>query len=348
MIMRIVQIIVSKGYGGAEKHTLQLTRGLLDAGHEVMTVGPGDSWMKRECETAGLPFQCVSFHGNYDLLAVLRLRRFIRKWNAHIVHGQLTRGAHYSTMASIGTSAVPISTCHATSSRKHMRGSRRIIAVSNAVAENLVKHGYPAGKIRVIHNGVPQAGKPDRSIVRNELGIPADVFAVVCVGRLISDKGQEDLIGSIDTLRGNIHLYFIGDTDTPYGQEMLKRSSDHPRVHFLGYRPDVPRILGAFDLCVAPSRREALSIALIEASQAGLPIVASRVGGIPEVVEENESGILVPSQNRGALAGAMNLLAEDTALCGRFGARARVVYREKFTVERMIESTLAVYRESQA
>jgi len=344
--MRIVQIIVSKGYGGAEMHTLQLARGLTDFGHEVMTVGPGDSWMKRECDAAGLPFQCVSFHGNYDLFAVLRLRRLIRKWNADITHGQLTRGAHYATMASIGTRAVPISTCHATSSHKHMRGSRRIIAVSNAVAENLVKHDYPAEKIRVIHNGVPQAKKAGHQLARSELGIPTDVFAAVCVGRLIPDKGQKDLIETIDALHKNIHLYFIGDTNTTYGKEMLNLASEHPRIHFLGYRSDVPRILGAFDLCVAPSRREALSIALIEASQAGLPIVANRVGGIPEVVEENESGLLVTSKRNDELADAINRLAEDPALCGRFGARAQKNYQDEFTVEKMVDSTLAVYREA--
>ena len=344
--MRIVQIIVSKGYGGAEKHTLQLARALIDSGHDVMTVGPGDSWMNQECKAAGLPFQCISFHGNYDLLAVLRLRRLIRQWNADIVHGQLTRGAHYSTMACAGMRAVPISTCHATSSHKHMHGSRRIIAVSNAVSENLLKHGYPAEKIRVIHNGVPLAAKADREPVRNELCIPEHVFAAVCVGRLIPDKGQNDLIDTIASLRENIHLYFIGDTDTTYGHEMLKLSSGHPRIHFMGYRSDVTRILGAFDLCVVPSRREACPIALIEASQAGMPIVANRVGGIPEVVEENGSGLLVTCKRNDELAEAINRMAENPALCERFGARASVVYQEKFTVERMTESTLAVYRES--
>jgi len=343
--MRIIQIISGVGCGGAEVHTLQLSRGLINAGHDViMVVRPG-SWIEQECKAAGLPHKSIRLHGTCDILAVLRLRHLIKKWDVDIIHGQFFRETHYATMASKGTRAVAISTCHSTCFHKHLRGSRKIIAVSNAVEKVLLNHGCPEEKIKVIHNGIPLAKKNDRELLRSELGIPSDVFAAVCVGRMDKDKGQKELIKTIPTLRKNVHLYFIGGTNTAYGREVVELAKGHPRIHFLGFRADVSRILGAFDLCVAPSNRESLSIVLIEASQAGLPMIANRVGGIPEVVEENGSGILTTPSRIDELAEDINRLAGDPAMCMHMGKRASEIYQEKFTLDRMVDSTLAIYWE---
>lgn len=341
--MRIVQVIAAKGYGGAEKHTLMLSKGLIMAGHELICVVPIGSWIEKECLTMDLPVKAIRFRGNYDLFAMLSLRRLITKWHADIVHGQLTRGSRYANLAAMGTRAIPVNTCHATSSHKHMRGCRKIIAVSQAVAANLVKHHYRSADIRVIYNGVPIVETSDRKTVREELGIRTAEFAVVCVGRFVSDKGQKCLIEIIDTLDDTIHLYFVGDDATDYGREMRRLAADHPRIHFLGYRSDVTRLLSAFDLCAAPSRREALSIALIEASQAGLPAVATRVGGIPEVVTDDESGILFTRDHHGELKEALHCLARDPELRGKFGSQAYQNYLRKFTLDQMVTATVEVY-----
>ena len=118
------------------------------------------------------------------------------------------------------------------------------------------------------------------------------------------------------------------------------------RVHFVGFCPNVPRVLSAFDLCVAPSLREALSIVLIEASQASLPIVASRVGGIPEVVADQESGVLVSPHDKSEWVRQIKCLAENPAMLERFGKRARGFYEEKFTAEAMTRATSRLYEKA--
>jgi|GEM_PF-2617468 len=343
--MRIVQITSGDGYGGTEVHTLQMASELIKAGHEVIIVVRPGSWIEQECKAAGLPYKSIRLHGTCDFLAVLRLRLLIWKWGVDIVHGHLFRAAHYAAMACKHTRAISISTCHSTCFHKHLYSSRKIIAVSNAVRETLINHGCPEEQIKVILNGVPQAQKIDRHLLRSELGIPSDVFAAVCVGRMDIEKGQKDLIETIPTLRENVHLYFIGDTNTEYGQEMLNLSQRHPRIHFMGFRSDVSRVLSAFDLCVAPTYRDAMPLTLLEASQAGLPIVANRVGGIPEIVEENRSGILTTPSRIDELAEAINRIAGDPAMCKHFGKRASEIYQEKFTLNRMVDSTLTLYGE---
>ena len=342
--MRILQVIAAKGYGGAEKHLLILSQGLLAAGHEVICVVPKRSWIAEECQRLGLPHRTMTFRGAYDFLAIGLLRHFIKKWQAEIVHGHLTRASRYVNLATRKTKGLPVNTCHATSSHSHMRTSKKVIAVSQAVKENLLRHGYPDEQIEVIYNGVPPAAIGQRAEIRRELQIPAEVFAMVCVGRMVRDKGQQNLIEIISELPERIHLYLIGDTDTPYGKQLLELSNNHPRIHFMGFRADVLRVLSAFDLCVAPSRREALSIALIEASQAGLPIVANRVGGIPEVVAEHRSGILVTPQDNRQLAEQLIALAANPSLLAEFGNHARQIYATKFTAEQMTAATLGVYR----
>ena len=346
--MRIIQVIAAKGYGGAEKHVLTLSEGLIAAGHELLCVVPKHSWMRNECARLGIPHRAMTFRGTYDFMAAWSLRRLIRTWRADVVHGHLTRASRYVNIATRGTSAVPVNTCHATTSHKHMRGSRKIIAVSQAVQQNLIHHGYPKESVEVVWNGVAETAKGDRSAMRRELGIADDVFALVCVGRLIPDKGQKLLLEILPELPKQMHLYFIGDTATPYGREMLEMAKGHDRVHFVGFCPNVPRVLPAFDLYVGPSLREALSIALIEASQAGLPIVASRVGGNSEVIADQESGVLVSPHDKSEWVRQIKCLAKNPAMLERFGKRARAFYEEKFTAEAMTHATLRVYEKAVA
>jgi glycosyltransferase involved in cell wall biosynthesis len=346
--MRIIQVIAARGYGGAEKHVLTLSEGLLAAGHEVLCIVPKNSWMRDECARLGIPHQAITFRGAYDFMATWSLRRVIRNWNADVAHGHLTRASRYVNIATRGTSAVPVNTCHATTSHKHMRGSRKIIAVSRAVKQNLIHHGYPEESLEVVWNGVAEAAKGDRAAMRRELGIADDTFAIVCVGRMIPDKGQKLLVEILPELPKHMHIYFIGDDATPYGRELRELAGGNPRVHFVGFCSNVPRILGAFDLYVGPSLREALSIALIEASQAGLPIVASQVGGNSEVVADQESGLLVSLRDKSEWARKITCLAENPILLERYGKQARRFYEEKFTSEAMTQATARLYEKALA
>jgi glycosyltransferase involved in cell wall biosynthesis len=158
----------------------------------------------------------------------------------------------------------------------------RIIAVSKAVADFLASRGYDRERILIVHNGVPDICRvPSTRALRQELGGPPDKPLIGLVGRFIRDKGQDIAIEALSRLSVPAHLALIGDHATPWGRNMRLRSQSAPapdRIHFASFRDDVREQLADFDLRVAPSRREALPLTLIEAAAAGVPVVASRIG----------------------------------------------------------------------
>jgi glycosyltransferase involved in cell wall biosynthesis len=350
--MRIIHVLHSKGYGGAENHALVMMKGQRARGHEVMFAGLKDSWLGRACDEAGIPVAQIRMAGLFDVLSHLKLRRLLKHWRADIVHGHLVRGSMYAGMAGHTTrKPYAISTAHATTAAKHMGRCGHIIAVSGAVRDNLLHNGYPSAKVSVIHNGMPDGpGSTDKSALRHELGIPQGAFAIVHTGRFLRDKGQDVLVQAMTTLKmlapeaaSTIHLYLIGDPATDFGSEVQALSQDGDHIHYLGYRKDVPRILPAFDAFVLPSRREAISLSVIEAFAARLPVVAARVGGVPEIVEHEHTGLLCPSEDAAAFAQAILRTKQQPAQAAQWAQAGRARYEQDLTADIMIDKTLACY-----
>jgi glycosyltransferase involved in cell wall biosynthesis len=350
--MRILHVLHSHGYGGAENHAVMLMKGQRAAGHEVMYAGPVDSWIGQACQAEGIEAVHIGMHGLADLVSHVRLRHAVRRWDADIVHGHLIRGAMYAGWAGYRhRRPVAICTAHATTARTHMQRCAHIIAVSGAVRDSLLQAGYAPEGVTVIHNGVPDgpAGAATanvRGALRADLGIPDHVLAVVNAGRFVPDKGQELLLQAMAHWPADVHLYLIGDPDTDYGRRVRQVPHDASRVHFLGYRKDVPRILPAFDIYALSSHREALGLSLIEAFASSLPVVATAVGGVPEIVLQEETGLLVPAGDAAALGKAVARLHGDPALMRALAARGRQYFEQNLTVERMVEQTLAVYTQA--
>ncbi|HET8871125.1 MAG TPA: glycosyltransferase [Aquabacterium sp.] len=348
--MRIVHVLHSHGYGGAENHALVLMKGQRAAGHEVLFAGPTDSWLGRACVDNGIPTLHLRMSGLFDLPSHFTLRRLLRRWHADVVHGHLVRGAQYAGLAGHRHQRpVAICTAHATTAAKHMERCAHIIAVSGAVQQNLLKHGYSRDGVSVIYNGMPDGPKVDRAAIRAELNIPADQLAIVNVGRFIHDKGQDLLVQAMTTLPcPEAHLYLIGDPDTDFGRAIQAQTkaggSGSTRIHFLGYRSDVQRILPAFDLYALSSRREALGLSVIEAFSAQLPVVATRVGGVPEIVLHDDTGWLVDPESPEALTAGLAQLCHDPALRVKLGERGRRFYEARLTDRSMVEQTLLIYQ----
>jgi len=168
--------------------------------------------------------------------------------------------------------------------------------------------------------------------------------------RIVPAKGHDTALKALALLKDTRWtLLLAGDHEGDLGPQMqaLAQTLDiADRVRFLGLREDVPALLKASDVLLAPSRREALSLTLLEASACSLPIVATRVGGIGEVVEDGASGFLVPPDDPAALAAALAPLLGDPALRARCGARARQRFEAGFTEKAMFDKTVAVYREA--
>lgn len=343
--MRILQVLHSHGYGGAERHCLALMKGLRALGHEVLYAGPADGWLARECQAAGLPTEHLRMSGLFDVPSYLKLRRLARRWRADVVHGHLVRGAQYAGLAARGLPGVAtVCTAHATTAAKHMRRCDHIIAVSEAVQANLLRHGHPAGRVLVIHNGMPDGPTRPAPQVRAALGIAPDEFAVFSAGRFIRDKGQDLMVRAVQQCRVPVTLWLAGATDTAFGTEVRQLAAGDARIRFLGYRDDVQALLPAFDAYLSASRREAFGLSLAEACAARLPIVATAVGGVPEIVEHGRTGLLVDSEDVAGLAAALERLVRERALGESLGDQARARFLERFTVERMVRDTAALYQ----
>lgn len=362
--MRIVHVLHSHGYGGAESHVMMTMQGQRAAGHAVMFAGPLDSWLGKACAEAGIEAVHIPMHGLYDPWSHWQMRRLVQRWQPDIVHGHLIRGAAYAGRAGhMQRKPLAVCTAHATTAATHMQRCARIIAVSEAVKRNLVAAGYAAERIRVVHNGVPDGpwqGTPDelavqRVALRRELGIPDGVFAVAHAGRFVRDKGQDLLVQAMLQTQGDaqagVHLYLMGDPHTEFGTQLQHtlqavRDTDArvpERIHLLGYRQDVQRLLPAFDMFALASRREAISLSVIEAFAAHLPVVATAVGGVPEIVLHEDTGLLVPTEDAAALGQAMARLHGDADLAARLAASGRQRFEQHLTAERMVARTLDVY-----
>lgn len=352
--MKIITVLRSLKSGGAERHALQLMKGLRARGHEALYAGPMQGWLGQQLRAEGFGGIDLPLSGLYDLPSVVRLALYARRVGADLIHGHLTRGAWYAGLAAKLAGLPNVATAHSDNAGKHFGRADRIIAVSQAVADFLVREGYPASRIRMVHHGIADlaarlpAGA--REATRRSLGLAADEPCLLMAARIVPAKGHDTALRALARLTDQPWtLLMAGDHHGDLGpqtQALAQELGLAGRVRFLGLREDVPALMAASDVLLAPSRREALSLTLLEASACGLPIVATRVGGIGEVVEEGASGFLVAPDDPPALAAAIAPLLADAALRARCGARARQRFEAGFLEDAMFDKTVAVYREA--
>jgi glycosyltransferase involved in cell wall biosynthesis len=227
------------------------------------------------------------------------------------------------------------------------------VGVSPRIACRALRHREcPEGKVRIIENGVnlsafhldPQA----RLEVRAELGVPNDAWVVGTVGRMVEDKNPELLLrASLPMLGPRTRLLLVGDG--PLLPGLRAQAAAHPAGSFagiLGARRDVARLLAALDVFALSSRTEGMPLALLEAMSVGLPIVATAVGGVPDVLRDGVSAKLVPSEDDVALRAALTWLRDDRAEAARLGANARAE-SVRFAAATMVKRYSDLYRDCQ-
>jgi glycosyltransferase involved in cell wall biosynthesis len=224
--------------------------------------------------------------------------------------------------------------------------SHRTIAVSNAIRREM--RTLPFGKMTVVRHGMDMPDFFTKEVSREKF-VPGlkDAFLIGMIAELHPTKRIVDAIDAIAELsptHGEIMLVVMGEGEERAAlTERIAQRKLETRVHLVGFVDQASRYLKAFDMFLMPSRTEALGLALVEAGYAGLPVVASRVGGIPEVVVHKESGLLVPPENPHALARAMRTLIEHPDQATEYAKKLEESVHQKFSKKRMIEETLAVY-----
>ncbi len=351
--MRIFILSTSMGMGGADQQILILARAMRARGHDVRVValtplGP----MGLEAQREGIPTESVELRRNArDLPRIVRLVRMIREWrpdilHTHMVHANLF-GRAVRLLAPVGAL---VSTIHSISDggRLRMAGYRltnnladRVTIISRLAADRYVKIGaVPASRLEVIPNTVDlNRFKPSaeaRAAIRKELGI-GNEFLWLAVGRFQPAKDYPTMVAGFARLaRGSrSRLILVGQGPLRGEVEaLLEKEGVQDRVQFLGVRRDVPDLMSGADGYVLSSAWEGMPVVLLEAAAVGLPVVATRVGGVAEVVEHGVTGSLVPPGDPAALASAMQeieALAPDKRTA--MGARGRGLVEERFSTD---------------
>lgn len=232
------------------------------------------------------------------------------------------------------------------------KGADCVLVNAEAIRETLVKEGYAPDKIAVIRNGIipPRFEKKQRcALLRRELGLPLSAPLVMLSSRLNQMKGIQYFLDAAVILAEQFpyaRFLVVGDGENRKEMEdYAGRLGLGPRVVFTGFRGDVPDLLSEADVSVLPSLSEGLSNTLLESMAAGVPVVAARVGGNSEVVEDGVTGFLVPPRDPVELACATGRLLKDSDLASSFGQAGMRRVQELFSMERSVRETEHLYQQ---
>jgi glycosyltransferase involved in cell wall biosynthesis len=225
----------------------------------------------------------------------------------------------------------------------------RVFAVSENLKQHIVAEGFPSARVSVVYNGIDPGPLPDeqgRRRVRMSLGIPEETFAIATVARLDPVKDLDVLVRAVTSLARRLPaiLLVVGDGSERRHLEDFARGLENGHcIRFLGHRDDVQDVLAGCDAYANSSISEGISLTILEAMAVGLPIVATRVGGTPEILDES-CGRLVPARDPERLSAALSELASQPATRAQLGHAGRARVEQRFTLERMIgEYRLAYY-----
>jgi glycosyltransferase involved in cell wall biosynthesis len=346
--MKILQLLHNFKVGGAEQHLIQLCIALREAGHHVEIGAPQLSWIAKRLVKEGFTVHNFDFKSHIDLISLVRLIFLLKRNRFDLVHTHLVRAALYGRAATSLTKIALVSSVHDLTTWKHYPRTRNIIAVSNAVRKHLERRGFAASKIDVVFPGARDLARTEeaRKSIRQQLGLSPEDFAVFLLGRVAEVKGHDIALAAIKKLRSehgpSIKLFFVGQK-TEWGEKIYDGKNADFAV-WLGYRDDIPQLICAADLCIQPSRSEGLPLALMEAASASKPLIGTRVGGIPEVIEDGQNGLLISPEDSEALAQAISSLFKNPELAKCFGIKSREIYEKNFSIEKMVEDTLTVYK----
>jgi glycosyltransferase involved in cell wall biosynthesis len=345
--------------GGAETFVRRMAPRLVAYGFNlrVITLVGGGSLVE-EIREDGVPVFELGLRNKYDYSIINKLSKLWESDPPEIIHTHLFHAGILGRVVA-RMHHVPVIIVHQHGLEKRRSPIRvfldrmtspfvtKYAATCQAVAKEMTRReGISQSKIEIIYNGIFPI---DTSIVSPPLEWPVKNSAKVigCVGRLAPEKGQAILIqalASYETKGEKPHVLLIGDGS--YRQELQNKVTSlhlNPYVHFCGIQKNIFEWLPFFDLFVLPSSWEGISLALLEAMACGLAVVATNVGGTPEVVKNGESGLLIPPNDPNALESAIRTLVENPGLCQKMGEAGRDRVRTEFTIEKTRDHFINFY-----
>lgn len=329
--LSIIHVDTEETWRGGQESLLTLARGLRARGYRQTIVCPPSSVLAERAEAAGFPMENLGLR------------------SADIVHAHGGRALTVAFWKTFGSTKVRRVVTRHVAFRprnswlhrlKYTWACDGVIAVSDAVRRGLIETGVPGAKIEVIHTGIEIPEAPPRS--RSSFGLDETDFVVGHLGAFTEEKGQDVAVAAAALLRESMpHARFLLAGEGPLLNEIRRRAPDN--VSFPGFVADRAAFFGSLSVFIMPSRSEAWGMAALEAMAHGVPVIASDAGGLPEIVEPDNGGWLVPAGDPAALARAIMEAASSPHRLHEQGQRARE-RAQLFSVGRMVEQTEAFYR----
>ena len=353
----ILHTEASRGFGGQELRILAETRWLLDHGWDALVACQPASPLHAEAEAAGIPAVAVRMRGAHDLPALFVLRRLMKARAVSLIHTHSSVDSWLGALAARSLRRPVVRSRHVSiriRSRLALvyRLADRVVTSGEAVRAIVVGAGLPAGRVVSIPPGVDtrrfHPGVSGKT-VRDELGLATDQPLVGLVANIRGSKGHNVFLEAareVLTRRPDARFLVVGDG---VGRAEVRRRVGDMRleaaVTLTGFRRDIPEVMAALDVLVLPSiRSEATSQVIPQAFAVGTPVVASTVGGSPELVRDGETGRLVPPGDARALAAAVLELVSDPARARALGRAGQRLIADRHSLDASMALTTSVYR----
>ncbi|MDP9250856.1 MAG: glycosyltransferase family 4 protein [Chloroflexota bacterium] len=359
---RVLQLLATGGNGGAQESYTGLLLRLDRSAYEVRALSLSSGSAVQRLRRLGLMVDVID--ETDDEAAVRELAVYLRRNEIDLVHAHMFRAEVIGTRAAVSAGTpVIMATVHSSRVRSGediaalaalTPAMDRLIVPSAAIESKVRSEGRGGAPFSIIPNGVDLARftlPTGPCSVRSEYGIPAEAPLLGVVARLEPEKGHRYLIEAMPAIlreAPETWLAIVGEGSQEGDLKALAASLPSPvaeRVVFTGRREDVAAITGEIDVAVLPSLREAQGISILEAMARGRPVVASAVGGIPEVLTDGLDGLLVPPADPSALAAASIRLASSPALRAAMGSAGRATVAARFSLDAMVQSIEAIYDE---
>jgi glycosyltransferase involved in cell wall biosynthesis len=363
--VRVVEVMATGTNGGAQEHVFNLVS-RLDHGYydvSIVSLSPGSA--VRKLQRAG--FDVTVIDEPDDAIATGILAAHLADLRADVVHNHMYRAEVVGTKASIALATAGhrrpwvMSTVHSSRVRscedqEELRrltpAIDRLIVVSHAIDRKVVEEGRLGAPRVLIYNGVDLERYDHQGpccTLRDEYGMEPDSPIVGVIGRLELEKGHPTLLEAWPLVLRDVpgaYLVIVGEGSRQDALHQIAVEQGVERhVIFTGRRDDIPAVTAALDVAVLPSYREAQGLTILEAMALSRPVVASNVGGIPEMIEDGVTGLLVPPHDAAALAGAITRLLRDHPLADTLGRAGHDLVHDRFCVQLMVNKVQELYDE---
>ena len=357
--MRVLHIEGGRNLYGGSSQVLYLVKGLAEKGIENIVLCHEDNTIKEKLDGSA-EIVTTSYRGELDIRIFFQISKLIIQKKPDLIHIHSRRGVDfYGGLASFLLRKTCLLTRRVDNKERFPVLKvkyffyKKIIAISDEIKNILIKEGLSGKKVITVKSAIAIEKNSKTYVLKNEFRNENNIFdpntiLIVIVAQLIPRKGHMLLLDAFRDVKknnNNIRLFIYGRGHLKEKiKDYIDKNNLQEHVYLKGFLSEIRSVLHCFDFLVHPAQKEGLGIALLEAASLQLPIVATRVGGIPEIVHDNVNGLLVQPQSKKSLSDAMLKLTQNPSLRKKLGKEGPKIVKRDFSVEKMVDGNLQVYK----